>query len=164
VDLLEFPFVVAFTVAAVEVERGSLEMDATGGRHGNAEALRGLARDAHEQLGEAALEEPVQNPSEPVVVQVLGLNPGADQVLGGLAGEEFLEEVTRSREEPQPVEDHGLHRLAATEALLRMDAEPSVDLFDHSGIIDDARNDAEVVDVLHFYLWSLPRFVHDSTK
>jgi hypothetical protein len=45
-----------------------------------------------------------------------------------------------------------------------MDAEPSVDLFAQSGLVDDTGNDAEVVDVLHFHLWSLPRLVHGSKK
>src|SRR4029453_14180958 len=41
---------------------------------------------------------------------------------------------------------------------------PPVDLLDQSGLVDYTGNDAEVVDILHFYAWSLPRLVHGSTK
>jgi hypothetical protein len=37
-----------------------------------------------------------------------------------------------------------------------MSAEPSVDLFNQAGVVDDAGYDPQVVDVLHFYPWSLP--------
>lgn len=62
-----FGFVVAAAaVTAVEVERGGVEMDAL--RLRETEALRGLARDPHEHLGEAGLEELIQDPPQPVVV------------------------------------------------------------------------------------------------
>jgi hypothetical protein len=35
-----------------------------------------------------------------------------------------------------------------------MGAHPSVDLFDQSGLVDEAGRDVQVVDVLHFYTWS----------
>jgi starvation-inducible outer membrane lipoprotein len=41
-----------------------------------------------------------------------------------------------------------------------MGAHPSVDLFDQSGLIDDAGYDAQVVNILHFYTWSIRCFVH----
>ncbi len=48
--------------------------------------------------------------------------------------------------------------------LLGVGADPSVDLIDQAGLVDDARDDAQVIYVLYFYPWSLTRFVHGSTK
>lgn len=45
-----------------------------------------------------------------------------------------------------------------------MGAELVVDLLDQADLIYDAGHDAQMVDVLHFYTWSLPRFVHGSIK
>src|SRR5215204_3599417 len=85
---------VVVVVATVKVERGSVEVDTP--RLGHSQALGGLAGDAHEHLGEASITELVQDSPQPIVVEVLGLYPRADQVLGCLTGKELLEEVKRS--------------------------------------------------------------------
>ena len=48
--------------------------------------------------------------------------------------------------------------------LLGMGAKLLVDLFDQTDLIYDASDYAQVVDVLGFYAWSLPRFIHGSIK
>lgn len=48
--------------------------------------------------------------------------------------------------------------------LLGMGAKLLVDLFDQTDLIYDASDYAQVVDVLDFYAWSLPRFIHGSIK
>src|SRR5215212_1894457 len=85
-------------------------------------------------------------------------------MLGGLAGKELTKQVQRSREEPQTAEDHGLHRLPEANVFLGMGAKLLVDLFDQTDLIYDARDYAQVIDVLNFYAWSLPRFIHGSIK
>src|SRR5215208_4215454 len=85
-------------------------------------------------------------------------------MLGGLAGKELTKQVQRSGEEAQTVEDHGLHRLPEANVFLGMGAKLLVDLFDQTDLIYDARDYAQVIDVLNFYAWSLPRFIHGSIK
>ena len=45
-----------------------------------------------------------------------------------------------------------------------MSTELSVDLFYQADLVDDTGNDPQMVYVLHFYPWSLPRFFHGPTK
>src|SRR5215211_5215861 len=85
-------------------------------------------------------------------------------MLGGLAGKELTKQVQRSGEEAQTVEDHGLYRLPEANVFLGMCAKLLVDLFDQTDLIYDARDYAQVVDVLDFYAWSLPRFIHGFIK
>src|SRR5215212_8983559 len=85
-------------------------------------------------------------------------------MLGGLAGKELTKQVQRSGEEAQTVEDHGLYRLPEANVFLGMCAKLLVDLVDQTDLIYDARDYAQVVDVLDFYAWSLPRFIHGFIK
>src|SRR5919107_5722377 len=85
-------------------------------------------------------------------------------MLGDLAGKELTKQVQRSGEKAQTVEDHGLHRLPEANVFLGMGAKFLVDLFDQTDLIYDASDYAQVVDVLDFYAWSLPRFIHGSIK
>lgn len=109
------------------------------------EAIGGRKRHSHENLGQLDVKEPVQNPAQPVVVEVLGFDARPDEMFGGLADEELLEEVKRGREEAQPVEDHGLDGLPGAEALLGMRTQEVVYLLDESHIVDDASDDTQVV-------------------
>src|SRR5215203_5029465 len=83
-------------------------------------------------------------------------------MLVGLAFLELNKQVQRSGEEAQTVEDHGLYRLPWANVFLGMGAKLLVDLFDQTDLIYDASDYAQVVDVLDFCAWSLPRFIHGS--
>lgn len=108
----------------------------------------GLERQEHEDFGGALFVEPVQHPTQPVIVEVFGLYAWANQVLGGLADEELLEKVKRSGDEAKSIEDETLQHLAASDALQGMGAQQPVYFFDQAKRVDDCGNDAKVVEVL----------------
>lgn len=65
-------------------------MDVT---RGDAKALARLARDPGEQRGGIVGVEPVQRPSQAVVVQLLGCDAGTEEVLDRFRREELRDQI-----------------------------------------------------------------------
>src|SRR4051812_36136647 len=81
-------------------------------------------------------------------------------MLGGLALEKLLEEVERSRDEAQAVEDHGLNELAGAQVFLLVSAQEAVDLCDQADLIHNAGDYPQVVDVIALDRWYLCLLIH----
>ena len=91
--------------------------------------------------------QPVQRPSQTVVIEVLGGDPWPQQPLDRLGGKELRHQIQPAITEPQPVEDHR-HRC-------RADADPLVALLvlrvqplPQPDLAADSRHDAQMIQPL----------------
>ena len=81
-------------------------------------ALPGLAGDPGKQRRRVMGIQPVQRPSQTVVVQQLRRDPWPQQVLHGLGGKELRDQIQPAIAEAEPVEDHRHRRRAHAHLLL----------------------------------------------
>lgn len=159
VDLFGSASSFAGVVLAVQMERGGVQVDAL---RGNAKTLGGFASDSDEEFGEACLKEFVQYPPQPTSLRCSGLILTPSRCSVALPQKNSSNRY--KGEETQTAEDHGLHGLPGANVLLGMGTKLPVDLFYQTDLIYDAGDYAQVIDVLYFYAWSLPRFIHGSIK
>jgi hypothetical protein len=108
---------------------------------------RGFQRDLDEQAGEVRVIEFIEYAAELIVTEVLRGDARSEELFGGFASIEMLEQVQGCADEAEAVEDHRFDRNAATDYLLGMGSKFAVEGVHEADIIDDAGNDSVVIQV-----------------
>ena len=113
-------------------------------------ALPRLAGDPGKQCRRVMGVQPVQRPSQTVVVQQLRRDPRTQQVLHGFGRKELRDQIQPAIAEAEPVEDHG-HRRRSHAHLLLVRSRPRIQIRRQPDLLAHARHDAQMIQPLAPY-------------
>ena len=113
----------------------------------HAHALASLGGDAGKEDGGVVRIQPVQRTPQALVIQVVGADPGAQEMLHGLGGEELRDQIQAAVGKAQSIENHRYGRRADADAFMQM-LVAGVQILREADFSADPGNDPQMIQAL----------------
>ncbi len=113
----------------------------------NAVHAQGVRSHLGKHLGLPFLVQDVQRPAQAVIIEHLGCQPGPQQAVQGLVGEELRGQIEGASREAQGIQDHRLHRFPDTDLPFGR-TDDAVNLFGQADFLTNPCHDAQMIQTL----------------
>ncbi len=113
----------------------------------NAVHAQGVRSHLGKHLGLPFLVQDVQRPAQAVIIEHLGRQPGPQQAVQGLVGEELRGQIEGASSEAESIQDHRLHRFPDTDLPFGR-PDDAVHLFGQADFPANPRHDTQMIQTL----------------